>query len=63
MTANNKQWSKTINMKLLLQTDISTMSTKFQKKAKKAMEKHFEATVLGNSDDEDATESDDDVIY
>jgi No apical meristem-associated C-terminal domain len=43
---STRELTQTINMKLLMQTDLSTMTPAFQKKAKDAIQKHFEATVL-----------------
>ena len=73
MVTGNKNWSdtmkkklKTMNMKLLLDTDISKMGASFQNKARKAIQKHFEATLLADSDNDknvnngDETEDDDD---
>ena len=43
---STQKLTHTMNMKLLLATDLSDMAPTFQKKAKEAIQKHFEDTVL-----------------
>jgi hypothetical protein len=69
MVSGNKTWTKTMkkklksfNMKLLLETDISKMSATFQKKAREAIQKHFEATLLVDDEDSDDNEENNDNI-
>ena len=55
VSESTNKLTRTLNMKLLLQSDLSQMSSSFQEKARKAIEKHFEDTVLqGTIDDQEA---------
>jgi hypothetical protein len=69
MVSGNKNWTKTMkkklksfNMKLLLETDISEMGATFQKKARKVIQKHFEATLLVDDEDSEDDEENDENI-
>ena len=53
VSASTQKLTQTINMKLLLQADLSQMTSSFQEKARKAIQKHFEATVLSAIGDDD----------
>ena len=55
VSESTNKLTRTLNMKLLVQSDLSQMSSSFQEKARKAIEKHFEDTVLqGTIDDQEA---------
>jgi hypothetical protein len=63
MTSSNNKWADTMNIKLLMQLDLSKMSSTFQKKARKRLQKHFEETVLcgidpATSDSDDNEDND-----
>ena len=46
VSMSTQKLTQTINMKLLLQVDLSQMTPSFQRKARRAIKKHFEETVL-----------------
>lgn len=60
VSESTNKLTRTLNMKLLLQSDLSQMSSSFRKKARKAIEKHFEDTVLDGIDNQEANDAIDD---
>ena len=50
---NTKQKPSNMNMKTLVNTDMLRMSDHFVNRATKAIERHFEDTMLGDFDDLD----------